>query len=195
MRLPLFGTGRFRVVLRGGPKCLDLADVALLSPLFFCDRGLRYDIHPPKRKDPAMAISRSENMRRIRSKDTAPELKVRKLLVELGYRGYRLHRKDLPGKPDVAFIGKKKAILIHGCFWHGHDCKVGQRKPKSNITYWLPKIERNRQRDASHMTDFSSIGWKVLVVWECELQNPDGLAAKIQKFMLEPAKRISRVFP
>lgn len=74
-----------------------------------------------------MGISRSENMRRIRGKDTRPELAVRKLLRSLGFPGYRLHRKDLPGRPDVAFIGRRKAILIHGCFWHGHDCKVGRR--------------------------------------------------------------------
>ncbi|MGB4592329.1 MAG: very short patch repair endonuclease, partial [Coriobacteriia bacterium] len=83
-----------------------------------------------------MAISRSENMRRIRSRDTAPELLVRKALRQLGHVGYRLHRRDLPGRPDVAFVGKQKAIFVHGCFWHGHDCAEGQRTPKSNLDYW-----------------------------------------------------------
>lgn len=123
-------------------------------------------------------------MRRIRSRNTVPELIVRKLLVELGFRGYRLHRKDLPGKPDVAFIKRKRAILVHGCFWHGHDCKEGRREPKSNRTYWLPKIQRNRQRDAENLAAFEAIGWRVLVVWECELQNRDALAAKLKSFML-----------
>lgn len=91
-----------------------------------------------------MGMSRSENMRRIRSKNTAPELAIRHVLRSLGYTGYRLHRKELPGKPDVAFIGMRKAILIHGCFWHCHECKEGLSRPKSNPAYWPPKIERNK---------------------------------------------------
>lgn len=128
-------------------------------------------------------IGRSENMRRIRSKNTGPELAVRMLLRSLGFVGYRVHRKDLPGKPDVAFVGRKKAILIHGCFWHGHDCKEGQREPKSNRDYWLPKIERNRQRDAAHLTTLARLGWSALTVWECELRDPGALSAKITAFL------------
>ena len=110
-------------------------------------------------------------MRRIRGKNTGPELAVRGLLRALGFTGYRLHRKDLPGRPDVAFVGRRKAILIHGCFWHGHDCKVGRREPKSNRDYWLPKIERNRRRDAAHQVELARLGWSVLTVWECELRD------------------------
>lgn len=126
-----------------------------------------------------MAIGRSENMRRIRSKDTGPELVVRKLLRDLGFSGYRIHRKDLPGKPDVAFVGRKKAVMIHGCFWHGHDCKEGLREPKSNREYWLTKIEGNRERDKKHVTELESNGWEVLTVWECELRDCGALRQKL----------------
>src|SRR5690242_17430109 len=97
--------------------------------------------------DTVPASQRSENMRRIRGTDTGPELAVRKLCRELGLKGYRIHRKDLPGKPDIAWVSRKIAVFIHGCFWHGHDCVEGARRPKSNRSYWLPKIERNQQRD------------------------------------------------
>lgn len=132
-----------------------------------------------------MAIGRSENMRRIRSKDTSPELVVRKLLRGLGFTGYRIHRKDLPGKPDVAFIGRKKAVMIHGCFWHGHNCKEGLRKPKSRFDYWLPKIEGNRWRDEKHSAELSAMGWSVLTVWECELDDPAMVANKLAAFLKE----------
>jgi DNA mismatch endonuclease (patch repair protein) len=129
------------------------------------------------------SLRRSENMRRIRSKDTKPELVVRKLVRSLGFTGYRIHRKDIPGKPDLAWIGRKLAIFVHGCFWHGHNCKKGIRKPKSRIDYWDTKIERNRQRDHTQQAILESLGWKVLVVWECELQNNGEVAARIQRFM------------
>lgn len=132
-----------------------------------------------------MVIGRSENMRRIRSKDTSPELAVRKLLRGLGFTGYRVHRKDLPGKPDVAFVGRKKAVMIHGCFWHGHDCKEGLRKPKSRLDYWLPKIEGNRHRDEKHLAELTGMGWSVLTVWECEMGDPVMLADKLEAFLAE----------
>lgn len=130
-----------------------------------------------------MAMSRSENMRRIRSQDTAPELAVRRALRELGCTGYRLHRKDVPGRPDVVFLGRKKAIFVHGCFWHGHDCAEGSRKPKSNQDYWLPKIDRNRERDAVNEARLAKGGWSFLVVWECELKDTDDLAERLRAFM------------
>ena len=130
-----------------------------------------------------MGIGRSENMRRIRSKDTGPELVVRTLLRQMGFLGYRLHRKELPGKPDIAFISKRKAILIHGCFWHRHDCKEGQRKPKSNLDYWLPKIERNCQRDSVHLEALLSLGWTVMVIWECELRDVAKLEDQLRLFL------------
>lgn len=130
-----------------------------------------------------MAISRSENMRRIRGKDTKPEITVRKILRSLGYPGYRLHRRDLPGTPDIAYIGHRKAITINGCFWHGHDCKKGTRKPKSNQDYWLSKINRNKERDRTNQTALSNLGWKILVVWECELRELEQLSMKLKGFL------------
>ncbi len=126
---------------------------------------------------------RSENMRRIRSKDTSPELTVRRELRALGHTGYRLHRKELPGKPDIVFLGQRKAILVHGCFWHRHDCREGRREPKSNLEYWRPKIARNLQRDAGQLAALASAQWVVLVVWECELRAPDALRSKLASFM------------
>ena len=126
---------------------------------------------------------RSENMRKIRGKNTAPELAVRKLCRELGFTGYRIHRKDLPGKPDLAWVGRKLAIFVHGCFWHGHDCLEGIRKPKSNRDYWLPKLERNRRRDIENIAALKTIGWKVLIIWECEIAVKDNFLNKLHKFL------------
>ncbi|WP_080630182.1 very short patch repair endonuclease [Burkholderia glumae] len=130
-------------------------------------------------------MDRKENMRRIRSKDTRPEVRVRGLLRRLGYVGYRLHRADLPGKPDIAFVGQRKAILVHGCFWHGHNCKRGGRRPKTNLDYWQPKIERNQRRDHRTLGEFASLGWAVLTIWECELlpREEVALCTKIVEFM------------
>lgn len=137
------------------------------------------------KKDKGVArISRSENMRRIRSKNTSPEMTVRRMIRALGFIGYRLHRKDLPGKPDIAFVGRRKAVLVHGCFWHGHDCKEGLREPKSNLDYWRPKIQLNRQRDALHLAELARLGWSVYTVWECELRTPVDLADRLRKFLL-----------
>lgn len=132
-----------------------------------------------------MNIGRSENMRRIRSSDTAPEIAVRLLVRALGFPGYRLHRKDLPGKPDIAYVGRKKAIFVHGCFWHGHDCKEGSRRPKSNIGYWLPKIENNARRDAAHVAELQSKDWSVIIVWECELRDPSKVTQCLSGFFAE----------
>lgn len=131
-----------------------------------------------------MPIGRSENMRRIRSKDTQPEIAVRQIVRKLGYTGYRLHRKDLPGKPDIAFLGRKKAIFVHGCFWHGHDCKEGVRKPKSNCGYWLSKIDSNVKRDSTHIASLQADGWSVLVIWECELRYTSELTERLTHFLM-----------
>ena len=122
-------------------------------------------------------------MRRIRSKDTAPELAVRGLCRGIGFPGYRIHRADLPGKPDLAWIGRKKAVFVHGCFWHEHDCAEGVRKPKSNREYWLPKIRRNKQRDAENISALREVGWDVLIVWECEIEKNRHLSKKLQRFL------------
>jgi len=126
---------------------------------------------------------RSENMRRIRGKNTKPELKVRELVRSLGHTGYRLHRKDLPGKPDLAWIGKKAAIFVHGCFWHGHTCSEGMRVPKSNADYWNAKIARNRERDLLHQQTLEAKGWRLQVIWECELRNKTKITSCLQDFL------------
>ena len=125
---------------------------------------------------------RSENMRRIRDKDTAPEMLVRRLVHNLGYR-YRLHAKDLPGKPDLVFRGRKKAIFVHGCFWHFHSaCREG-RIPGSRIEFWEAKLRRNQERDQRHLMAMSQLKWKVLVIWECEIGNTQKLKQRLQKFL------------
>jgi DNA mismatch endonuclease, patch repair protein len=127
---------------------------------------------------------RSENMRRIRSKDMKPEMAVRRLVHGMGYR-YRLHRNDLPGKPDLAFPSRRKAIFVHGCFWHQHAskrCKI-TRIPKSNQAYWLQKLERNRIRDARNLRSLRKLGWKCMVIWECRTVDLDGLACRIERFL------------
>lgn len=131
------------------------------------------DIVPPER--------RSQIMSRIRGKNTTPELIVRKLVFSLGYR-YRLHYAKLPGKPDLAFIGRKKVIFIHGCFWHGHEgCSKGSL-PKTRIEYWKTKIEENRKRDEETNLKLNLSGWQVLVIWQCELKDLEKLKSIIQNF-------------
>jgi len=137
--------------------------------------------------DESPSALRSRTMRAVRSRNTSPELAVRKMLRGLGFTGYRLHRKELPGKPDVVFLGRRKAIFIHGCFWHGHNCPHGRREPSTNAGYWLPKIERNRQRDAEHLVDLAELRWSVLTVWECELRSPVDLAERLRQFLTDGA--------
>ncbi|MBI4383153.1 MAG: DNA mismatch endonuclease Vsr [Nitrospinae bacterium] len=139
--------------------------------------------------DKIPAEKRSSNMRAIRSKDTGPELVVRRLLRRLGFTGYRIHAKELPGKPDIVFIGRRKAIFVHGCFWHGHGCKEGRRKPKSNLAYWLPKIKRNRKRDATHMIELTRLGWSALAVWECEINATTALVEQLLAFVRNDSGR------
>jgi DNA mismatch endonuclease (patch repair protein) len=126
-------------------------------------------------------MDRSENMRRIRSKGMRPELAVRSLVHRMGYR-YRLHRKDLPGKPDMVFASRRKVIFVHGCFWHSHGCKLSHA-PKSNLTYWKPKLERNRQRDKKVLAAIKAMGWDALVTWECETRDDIFLAERIRAFL------------
>lgn len=123
---------------------------------------------------------RSKIMRSIKSKNTKPELAVRKLLTKMGYR-YRLHRKDLPGKPDIAFIGRKKVIFVHGCFWHGHEgCPIAHTP---NIEFWKQKLSNNKQRDRHALDELRRLGWKVLIVWECDLKKPSALESRLRRFV------------
>lgn len=127
------------------------------------------------------AQRRSENMRRIRSKNTKPEVLLRSLLHQAGYR-FRIHRKDLPGKPDIVFPSRRKVIFVHGCFWHQHSgCREG-RLPGTRQDYWQPKLERNVQRDADAIEKLRELGWQVLTVWECELST-DSVLNQLQAFL------------
>lgn len=124
---------------------------------------------------------RSELMSRIRSKDTKPELTVRQILHRLGYR-FRLHRKDLPGRPDIVLPRHRKIILVHGCFWHGHTCRLAS-KPKSNTGYWSDKIVKNKERDTRNLHALEEAGWTVLELWECDIRKLEGLEERLAEFM------------
>ncbi|MFA6970695.1 MAG: very short patch repair endonuclease [Gallionella sp.] len=127
---------------------------------------------------------RSAIMRLVRSKDTGVELKVRSLVYGMGYR-YRLHSKDLPGKPDLVFAGRKKVIFVNGCFWHGHKLCKRARIPDANREYWVAKIARNAQRDQEHLIALRTLGWRSLVIWECELRDAAALLVKMKEFLDE----------
>ena len=131
-------------------------------------------------------------MRRVMARDTGPERTVRRALRALGHSGYRLDRRDLPGRPDIAFLGRKRAIFVHGCWWHGHACRRGARQAKANAAYWRAKIDRNMARDAAAEAALSAAGWRVLVIWECELRDAAALAARLSAFMAGPAKSLER---
>lgn len=118
---------------------------------------------------------RSRNMAAIRSRDTTPELRVRRALHILGYR-YRLHRSDLPGKPDIVLPRYRTVIFIHGCFWHMHDCAMGRPKPATNATFWEEKRCRNADRDRQHVRNLRRDGWKVYTVWECQTRSAEHLS-------------------
>jgi DNA mismatch endonuclease (patch repair protein) len=120
-------------------------------------------------------------MAAVRSKNTQPEMLVRRLVHSMGYR-YRIHKHELPGKPDLVFSGRHKVIFVHGCFWHQHGCK-GSHLPKTNRRYWLPKLKRNRARDAEHLKALRAGGWRSLILWECELGNDVSLRRRISKFL------------
>ena len=121
---------------------------------------------------------RSAVMRRVKGRDTSPELAVRKVLRAAGI-GYRLGGAGLPGRPDVVMKGRRVALFVHGCFWHGHDCPRGARQPKTNADYWIAKIGRNRTRDAEVRQALLADGWRVIVAWECGMRRPDFASALI----------------
>ncbi len=128
-------------------------------------------------------------MRAVKSRNTSPEMKVRALLRAIA-PGYRLHRAELPGKPDIAYVGRKRAIFVHGCFWHGHDCARGARVPKANAAYWRAKIDRNRARDGRNLESLQALGWRAMVVWECELKDEAALRARLAAFLADQGMRI-----
>jgi DNA mismatch endonuclease (patch repair protein) len=137
------------------------------------------------RTDVFDAAKRSAVMRRVKGRDTTPEMTVRKALTRLGAR-YRLHRKDLPGAPDVVLPARRLALFVHGCFWHGHDCARGARVPQANRDYWVGKVGRNRARDERSREALTALGWRVETLWECELKDAAALEARLAA-LLSPA--------
>ena len=138
----------------------------------------------PAANDVFDAVKRSAVMRAVKSSDTAPERAVRAAVRELGYsRRYRLNGAHLPGKPDLVFTSLRKVVFVHGCFWHGHDCKRGARQPKDNAAYWTQKVARNRARDTASLRALRADGWSALVVWECETRDATALSAKLSRFL------------
>ncbi|MCY3882176.1 MAG: very short patch repair endonuclease [Chloroflexi bacterium] len=128
------------------------------------------------------AEDRSRVMRAVKGRDTEPEMVVRRLAHAQGYR-YLLHDRRLPGKPDLVFPSRRKVVFVHGCFWHQHDCSRGARTPKSHQDYWIPKLTRNQERDAQHVSTLQGMGWDVLVVWECETRDQDEVGVKLSTFL------------
>ncbi|PVM91567.1 very short patch repair endonuclease [Caulobacter radicis] len=126
--------------------------------------------------DPA---KRSAVMARVRSTGTTPEKTLRRLLTGLGAR-YRLHRKDLPGSPDLVMPGRKLVFFVHGCFWHGHDCARGSRVPKANRDYWLAKVARNKARDERNEAALAQAGWRVETIWECQMKDEAALVERLK---------------
>jgi DNA mismatch endonuclease (patch repair protein) len=127
---------------------------------------------------------RSEIMGRVRNRDTVPERIVRSLVFSMGYR-YRLHSKSLPGRPDLVFPGRRKVIMVNGCFWHRHEGCALARVPKSRVEFWLEKLEENRKRDEINAGKLNELGWRLLVVWECEIKKTETLRGKICVFLEE----------
>ncbi|MGH6638854.1 MAG: very short patch repair endonuclease [Polaromonas sp.] len=125
---------------------------------------------------------RSARMRLIQSRNTSPEMVIRHFVHKLGYR-YRLHRADLPGRPDLVFPGRRKVIFVHGCFWHRHNHCDLARLPKSRLEFWLPKLTRNKERDAAKRSALTRMGWSSLVIWECELRDPVRVMFKTLMFL------------
>jgi len=132
--------------------------------------------------DSLTPAQRSERMSRIKGKNTKPELIVRSLIHRMGYR-YRLHGKGLPGRPDLVFTGRRKVIFVHGCFWHRHEgCRLA-RLPKSRLDFWRPKLEANAERDKEVERRVTELGWKILIIWECEVKNEAALAPRVRAFL------------
>ena len=123
------------------------------------------------------------HMQKVRGTNTSPEIRLRTILRAVGHRGYRLHAKELPGKPDIVFRKQKKAIFVHGCFWHGHSCRAGRNVPTSNLTYWGPKLTRNHERDIRVRRQLRALGWSALIVWECQLSKEEQLSDRLRSFL------------
>lgn len=146
-----------------------------------------------RRADVFSVAKRSEVMRAVKSRDTRPELAVRAAVRGLGLaRRYRLDGRSLPGKPDIVFPAFKKVVFVHGCFWHGHDCRRGARAPKDNAAYWREKIASNRARDDRAAAALAELGWQALTIWECQTKDADALSAQLRRFLVAAMPRPAR---
>lgn len=143
-----------------------------------------YPHGPIRVTDRVSAKVRSKIMASVGTKNTSPEMAVRSLLHAAGYR-FRIHQKDLPGRPDLVFRSRRAIVFVHGCFWHGHGCSKG-KLPKSKLGYWSPKIVQNRSRDTKTARKLRSQGWRVLVIWQCELRNIEKLKGRAMRFLDDP---------
>lgn len=132
--------------------------------------------------DKLTRTARSANMRQIKSSGMKPEMIVRRLAYSLGFR-YRLHRHDIPGRPDLVFPGREKIIFVHGCFWHQHKGCIKAHVPLSRREYWIPKLERNVARDSENLDRLNKLKWDVLVIWECELDDVSVVRKRLRKFL------------
>lgn len=135
-------------------------------------------------------LSRSEIMSRICGRDTGPELAVRRLAFAAGYR-FRLHQRNLPGTPDLVFFGRRKVIFVHGCFWHSHNCRRGESTPKTNAHFWASKRSKNIERDKASMAGLRRLGWRTLVIWECELKESASVRRRLIRFLGAPSLKHS----
>lgn len=128
--------------------------------------------------DKVDAATRSRVMASVHSKNTKPEMIVRSMVHALGYR-FRIHSRDLPGSPDLVFSKRRVALFVHGCFWHGHNCQHGSRKPTTNVDYWREKISRNIERDANAQAALKALGWLPMVIWECQTKDINQLSERL----------------
>ena len=133
------------------------------------------------RYDPLTPAERSERMSRIKNADTKPEMIVRRLLHNMGYR-YRLHSRDIPGTPDIAFRPRNKVIFVHGCFWHQHECRQ-YRQPRTKRAFWEPKLAKNKARDAEVIRELRRRGWGVMIIWECQVGKEAVLRGRLKRFL------------
>ena len=151
---------------------------------------LQHPKHNPSKPWADVPDARRAVMRAIKAKDTKPEVAVRRLLHAMGYR-FRLHRRDLPGTPDIVFPSRHKVIQVHGCFWHQHEGCRRATLPATRQDYWLPKLGRNRERDAENVIDLARLGWDLLTVWECEVHDQAAVVKRLCNFLKEPISHIA----
>lgn len=136
-----------------------------------------------ERKDHLTPTERSDVMRKVRAQNTGPERALRRYLHRRGYR-FRLHRRDLPGTPDLVFPGRNKIIFVHGCFWHGHSCRAGQNRPRTNVDYWEAKLKKTQKRDRKNRALLIEMGWDIKIIWECDISNPKVLK-QLEDFLIK----------